>query len=36
MSGAPEESNNYVAVLFLPLVPVFRMFEDIGEALRDD
>lgn len=23
-------------LLFLPLVPVFRMFEDIGEALRDD
>lgn len=23
-------------LFFLPLVPVFRMFEDIGEALRDD
>lgn len=23
-------------VLFLPLVPVFRMFEDIGRAIRDE
>ena len=23
-------------LLFLPLVPVFKMFEDIGEALKDD
>ena len=23
-------------LFFLPLVPVLRMFEDIGEALRDD
>lgn len=25
-----------LVLVFLPLVPVFKMFEDIGEALRDD
>ncbi|MBQ3283983.1 MAG: hypothetical protein IJH42_09095 [Atopobiaceae bacterium] len=25
-----------LVLLLLPLVPVFRMLEDIGEALRDD